>query len=252
MYRDWCSVASRCWTVSSLIGRIWGIVRPCRSCRRQITAYRSIDGVWLCWPDRVSLSPCLQPHTRNGPPGQPRWRTVRDALQETITSSPLTLQEARRRGLATQANWHVVRTLSAQNRLRIRHAQAGRNWSSIPEELRPPCHRDGYAGFSNVYGRMAWDAVAPTITGGCTTLSKGRFGHPDEDRTLSVREAALLQTFPLDYKIATPYMEYACNIIGNALPCMFAEAVARQCRKFLQTQAHKRGRGRSVPRPAAA
>ena len=173
-------------------------------------------------------------HTRKGESGQPRWRTVRDALQETIKSAPLTLQEARRRRVVTQANWHLVRTLSAQNRLRIRHAQAGRNWSTIPEELRPPCHRNGYDGFSNVYGRMTWDAVAPTITGGCTTLSKGRFGHPEEDRTISVREAALLQTFPLDYKIATPYMEYACNIIGNALPCVFAEAVARQCHKFLQ------------------
>lgn len=135
-----------------------------------------------------------------------------------------------------QANWHVV-TLSIQNRLRLQHARPGGNWSDIPEALRPPCHQGKYRGFPNVYGRMAWDAPAPTITGGCTTLSKGRFGHPEEDRTISVREAALLQTFPLNYQFDTPFMDHACNIIGNALPCVFAEVVARQCHKYLRAQA---------------
>ena len=76
---------------------------------------------------------------------------------------------------------------------------------------------------------MEWDRPSPTITSGCTTLSKGRFGHPEEDRTISVREAGLLQTFPEDYVFDTPYMEHVCSIIGNALPCDFAEVVARQC-----------------------
>jgi len=76
---------------------------------------------------------------------------------------------------------------------------------------------------------MAWDQVPVTITAGCTTPSKGRFGHPDEDRTISIREAALIQTFPRDYIFDTPYMEYAAGIIGNALPCEFASIVSRQC-----------------------
>ena len=58
-------------------------------------------------------------------------------------------------------------------------------------------------------------------------FSKGRFGHPVEDRTISGREAATLQTFPSDYRLDVPYMEHLCNVIGNALPCDFAEAVSR-------------------------
>ena len=86
---------------------------------------------------------------------------------------------------------------------------------------------------------MSWDQPSPTITGGCTTLSKGRFGHPEEGRTISVREAALLQTFPEDYIIDSPYMEHACNIVGNALPCDFAEILARKCAQGLTSSKHK-------------
>jgi DNA (cytosine-5)-methyltransferase 1 len=103
----------------------------------------------------------------------------------------------------------------------------------IPEQKRPPCHRGTYRGFSNVYGRMAWDQTAPTMTGGCTTLSKGRFGHPAELRTISVFEAALFQEFPPEYHLATPFMDKACEIIGNALPCGFATAMAAQVKKAL-------------------
>jgi DNA (cytosine-5)-methyltransferase 1 len=137
-------------------------------------------------------------------------------------------------------NWHVVRTLSAENRRRIREAKPGKHWKGIPKRLRPTCHQDRKVGFSNVYGRMRWDKVSPTITGGCTTFSKGRFGHPDEDRTISVYEAALLQSFPKNYVIDTPYMEYACNIIGNALPCDFAKIMAKQCSSVLQDQSCKK------------
>ena len=160
------------------------------------------------------------------------WRTVRQAIGHS-RGSPLTLKEAKSGAGVQNANWHVVRTLSPQNLARIRAARPGRTWPSLPEELRPRCHRGGYNGFTNVYGRMEWDRPSPTITGGCTTLSKGRFGHPEEDRTISVREAALLQTFPEDYVFDTPYMEHVCNIIGNALPCDFAEVVARQCYEAL-------------------
>src|SRR5581483_8615457 len=120
----------------------------------------------------------------------------------------------------------------------------GKPWRSIPKRLRPQCHQDKEAGFSNVYGRMRWDTICPTITGGCTTLSKGRFGHPEQDRTISVREAALLQSFPADYVFDTPFMEYACNIVGNALPCDFAEVLACQCAEALKANA-----GRETKQP---
>jgi DNA (cytosine-5)-methyltransferase 1 len=83
---------------------------------------------------------------------------------------------------------------------------------------------------------MSWDQVSPTMTGGCTTLSKGRFGHPTQNRTISVREAALLQTFPKDYKFTTPYMDVVCKIIGNALPCTFATAMSKAIISELKIQ----------------
>ena len=162
------------------------------------------------------------------------WRTVHDTIKDM--PEPITLAEAKARGQVERSDWHVVRDLSRKNIERIKAAKAGETWTHIPEHLRPNCHRDGYIGFTNVYGRMEWDRPSPTITGGCTTFSKGRFGHPKADRTISVREAALLQTFPLDYRLETPYMDYACNMIGNALPCNFAEALSRRCVEQLRKQ----------------
>ena len=176
-----------------------------------------------------------QTHARSGQDGLPRWRTVRDTIEHM--AEPDTLTDAKRRGDVRQTDWHIVRTLSPENLKRIKAARVGKSWPDIPENLRPPCHQGVYRGFTNVYGRMAWDQPAPTITGGCTTFSKGRFGHPLEDRTISVREAALLQTFPADYLFDTPYMDYVCNVIGNALPCDFAEMVSCQCHTALRHHA---------------
>ncbi len=162
------------------------------------------------------------------------WRTVREVIQDM--ADPVTLAEARARGPVEQSDWHIVRELSRKNVERIKAARAGKTWQHIPEHLRPECHRKGYVGFTNVYGRMEWDRPAPTITGGCTTFSKGRFGHPEADRTISVREAALLQTFPRDYRLDTPYMDHVCNMIGNALPCDFAEALSRRCLDEIRRQ----------------
>lgn len=171
-------------------------------------------------------------HSRDGKAGLSCWKTVKDAIGHM--QEPIVLEEARKRGDVRQSDWHVVRKLSPKNVKRIQAAKSGKTWPSIPEELRPRCHQGDYRGFTNVYGRMEWDLPSPTITGGCTTFSKGRFGHPVRDRTISVREAALLQTFPKDYKFDTPYMEYVCSIIGNALPCDFAQAVSRKCRTALE------------------
>lgn len=164
-------------------------------------------------------------HSRTGDEGLPKWRTVREAIG--TMKEPVTFPEAKERGGAQAFDWHVVRQLSPANVERLKRSKPGGNWEDIPEELRVECHRGGYKGFPNVYGRMVWDEPSGTITAGCTTLSKGRFGHPEKDRTISLREAALLQTFPEDYRFETPHFERACEIVGNALPCVFAEAVAR-------------------------
>ena len=123
---------------------------------------------------------------------------------------------------------------------RLRHTLPGLSRAELPEKLRPACHKLIDEGYSNVYGRMSWDQVPVTITGGCTTLSKGRFGHPSEMRTISVREAARIQTFPDNYVFDTPYMEYACGMIGNALPCDFAEALAMSVAQQLRAAKGRR------------
>jgi DNA (cytosine-5)-methyltransferase 1 len=75
---------------------------------------------------------------------------------------------------------------------------------------------------------MTWNSEAPTITTGCTTPAKGRFGHPDRRRTtISVREAALLQTFPETYSFDTEHIDAVCSMIGNAVPPAYAAVVAR-------------------------
>ena len=161
------------------------------------------------------------------------WNTVRGAIGHM--ADPITLKEARRHGSPQRHNWHVVRDLQPQVRERLRAAVPGKTWLHIDETVRPPCHRNGYRGFTNVYGRMVWDEVSPTITSGCTTASKGRFGHPEPHRfTISVREAALLQTFPGDYEFETDKMESVCDLIGNAVPPLYAKQAARMALNALR------------------
>lgn len=95
------------------------------------------------------------------------------------------------------------------------------------------CHKR-LDGFHDVYGRLPWDDVAPTITSGCTNPSKGRFLHPVEDRAITVREAALLQTFPRHYWFSMVRgKEHAASMIGNALPPKLIARIARVVGKTL-------------------
>jgi len=99
---------------------------------------------------------------------------------------------------------------------------------SLPEELRLSCHRKT-TGFNDVYGRMRWDDVAPTITSGCIDPSRGRFLHPSQNRAISLREAALLQTFPHDYYFDPARGKHAiAAMIGNALPPALVRRLARE------------------------
>ncbi|MBD2459461.1 DNA cytosine methyltransferase [Oscillatoria sp. FACHB-1407] len=166
-------------------------------------------------------------HSKTGKDGLKPWRTLRDAIG--TMPEPIVLADTHTSGGPQRYNWHVVRSLAPDTLKILKAARPGESRLKLPEELRPPCHQNRSDGFNNVYGRLSWDQISSTITGGCTTVSKGRFGHPEQDRTISVREAALLQTFPMDYIFDTPYIDYVCEMIGNALPCDFAEVLARQC-----------------------
>lgn len=154
------------------------------------------------------------------------WRTVQSIIGHL--SAAKTLSQSRKRGGPQKENWHVVRDLQPQTKERLKAAIPGQTWQKVPVSLRPSCHRDGYIGFTNVYGRMTWDEVSPTITSGCTTACKGRFGHPDRRRyTISAREAALLQGFDENYRFKSDNLDLVCDLIGNAVPPPYARKVGK-------------------------
>jgi DNA (cytosine-5)-methyltransferase 1 len=104
----------------------------------------------------------------------------------------------------------------------------GGSRSDLGPDRQLACHRR-VAGWFDVYGRMAWDQPAPTITSGCINPSKGRFLHPEENRAITLREAALLQSFPPNYRFPLDRGKYkAADLIGNALPPRFVAAHASQ------------------------
>lgn len=111
--------------------------------------------------------------------------------------------------------------------------QDGGSRRDAGSEFQLPCHKR-CDGFKDVYGRMAWDEVAPTITGGCVNPSKGRFLHPEANRCITLREAALLQTFPPKYFFSLRRGKFpAAQMIGNALPPEFIRRHAAQISRHL-------------------
>ena len=136
---------------------------------------------------------------------------------------------------------HTSSSLSPLNLSRIRASHPGGTWRDWPEELQASCHRkDSGATYPSVYGRMEWDQPAPTITTQCFGYGNGRFGHPDQDRAISLREAAMLQTFPKSYKFVPPSAPIKFNklgrLIGNAVPVRLGEIIANSL--VAHVQAH--------------
>ena len=119
---------------------------------------------------------------------------------------------------------------------RIRAIPAGGNHSDLPERLQLGCHKRlqdrGRRSATGPYGRIRLKGPAPTMTTRCTTVSCGRFIHPTEDRGISLREAALLQSFPPDYRFAGTH-ESVERQIGNAVPVKLAEALGLAVRELL-------------------
>lgn len=112
----------------------------------------------------------------------------------------------------------------------------GGSRTDLPKNYWLECHLKRPGSYRDVYGRMAWKTVAPTITSGCTNPSKGRFIHPEENRAITLREAALLQSFPPNYKFSMAKGKEAIALmIGNALPPEFIR------RQAVQYSAHLRG-----------
>ena len=141
-------------------------------------------------------------------------------------------------GIDVRDPLHRSSRLSPLNLKRIRAAKAGGSWRDWNDELISACHRTATGkGYASVYGRMEWNAPAPTITTQFFGFGNGRFGHPEQDRGISLREGAMLQSFPLDYTFVEPGNDFQFKklgrMIGNAVPVLLARAVARSIRTHL-------------------
>ncbi len=122
---------------------------------------------------------------------------------------------------------HQSAALSELNLERLRHTRRNggdrRDW---PNHLKLKCHSGDYDGHTDVYGRMRWDEPSPALTGRCNSLSNGRYGHPTQNRAISLREAASLQSFCDDYEFFGSFQHIAQQI-GNAVPVQLAYALGR-------------------------
>jgi DNA (cytosine-5)-methyltransferase 1 len=134
---------------------------------------------------------------------------------------------------------HRACRLSPLNLKRIRASRPGGCWRDWPKELVAKCHRTEMGkNYPSVYGRMGWDAPAPTITTQFFGFGNGRFGHPEQDRAITLREGAILQSFPQDYQFTAPGSEPSFatlgRLIGNAVPVRLGEAIGRSIRRHLE------------------
>ncbi len=126
---------------------------------------------------------------------------------------------------------HCSSKLSNLNLRRIRASKPGGTWRDWSEDLVAKCHaKNSGKTYPGVYGRMEWDQPSPTITTQCFGFGNGRFGHPEQDRAISLREAALLQTFPANYEFVKPndpiVFKHIGRMIGNAVPVKLGEVIA--------------------------
>lgn len=133
---------------------------------------------------------------------------------------------------------HRAAKLSALNMKRIKQSKPGGTWKDWDEDLKLKCHQKSSGEtYVSVYGRMSWDKPAPTMTTHCIGIGNGRFGHPEQDRAISLREAALIQTFPKGYKLVKKGKPFAVKRIstqiGNAVPVKLGRVIAKSIKLHL-------------------
>ncbi len=165
------------------------------------------------------------------PPTHIKPKTVRDAIDGLPSLSA--------GGVSANDRLHISSNLSEKNLLRIKASKPGGSWKDWPEHLIAKCHQsDKGKTYRAVYGRMEWDKPAPTMTTQCYGFGNGRFGHPEQHRAISLREAAILQSFPKDYLFVSDENQVAFTIlgrlIGNAVPVELGRAIARSINLHLK------------------
>lgn len=166
-----------------------------------------------------------------------RYKTVRQAIGK------LPALEAGQQ--CDKDKLHVSAGLSPLNLERLIHSKPGGTWRDWPDRLKADCHRKNSGKtYVSVYARMNWDNVSPTITTQCYGFGNGRFGHPEQNRALSLREAAILQTFPRGYKFVPSDEKVQLApigvMIGNAVPVTLGKAIGRSFMKHLVSSEHRK------------
>ena len=166
--------------------------------------------------------------SRLGPIQIPEFRVPPSTVRNTIAELP----KISAGGTDGTDPLHTSSKLSPTNLARIRASKPGGTWRDWPEALRARCHtkKTGHT-YPSVYGRMEWDQPSPTITTQCFGFGNGRFGHPEQDRAISLREAAMLQGFPREYDFlpdgVRPNFAKHGKLIGNAVPVPLGEFIGR-------------------------
>ena len=157
-----------------------------------------------------------------------KWRTVKDAIY-TLPSPPADYSEH-----PDYFN-HQNAKVTGINVHRFSFVPQGGGWQDIPYELRLKCHQDANTksgGWPDVYGRLAWDSQCPTITGGFDSFTRGRYGHPEENRPITPREAARIQGFPDYYRFIGNRGDIRSQI-GNVVPPPLSEAIGLEILRCL-------------------
>jgi DNA (cytosine-5)-methyltransferase 1 len=157
----------------------------------------------------------------------------------TATNQKVTVRKAIGKLKSVSKSKDPIHKIHAQHEPRILEMiklipKDGGSRKDLPKKYILKCHKAENIGFNDVYGRLRWDDYSTTITGGCLNPSKGRFIHPEYDRSITAREAALLQTFPLSYKFPKNISKTdIALLIGNALPPKFSLAQSKNIKQHL-------------------
>ena len=138
----------------------------------------------------------------------------------------------------------VVLNCQKKNIERIQQSKPGGTWHDWDNELLPDCYkRPSGLTYSSVYGRMSWDEPSPTITTQFYIYGTGRYGHPEQNRALSLREGAILQTFPKNYKFSrnSGLITYKTlgRQIGNAVPVALGKIIGKTIRRHIKEYSHE-------------
>lgn len=160
-----------------------------------------------------------------------KYRTVRDVLmsQSNLEAGKTSFRDA----------MHKSAALSELNHRRIKASKPGGTWRDWPENLVADCHKKESGNtYVSVYGRMEWDKPSPTMTTQFYGFGNGRFGHPSQNRAISLREGAILQSFPKNYQFTKPDeipdFNSVGRLIGNAVPVRLGQVIGKSIMQHIE------------------